>query len=228
MSYQLDFTANAAGQKLTGLATPAASTDAVTKGYCDGKLSVNGGTLSGANNSILTTPTAYTLNAEVSGSVNWYFRIRVDGLIQWGVGGSSGTDTSLYRNAAAQLAADNIVANVSGAGETWHTLTLSAGWTTVTGYPALQYRKVPSPANCVQLVGHIANGTTKADNTTIATLPAGYTPTHSIEIAVTVDAMAGANAQSPHILIASSGTITIWGLASATQVGINGLIPLDA
>jgi hypothetical protein len=135
----------------------------------------------------------------------------------------------------------NYVLNVDSAGlftvsrsiqyenEGWNAVAFSgAGWAnTGGGTAAMRYRLVAAPYKCVQLVGVMTPGT-KTDGTVVFTLPAGYRPTNSQDIPVAVNAMAGANAQSPHFAINTNGNVACWGCASATGVSVGGLFSLDA
>lgn len=113
--------------------------------------------------------------------------------------------------------------------ETWHPLTYINGWANngganVTG----QYRLVAAPARCVQIVGAFTPGT-KINGTNIALpLPAAYRPTHAADITVNVDVTAAVGGQSPHFNVATTGSISCFGVNSATFVSVNAIYPLDA
>lgn len=71
----------------------------------------------------------------------------------------------------------------------WQPLTLTGGWSNVSGKAAAQYR--PSGSDGIEIIGNISGGTV-TDGTTIATLPSGSIPIsgHSFN----VDAVTGAAA----------------------------------
>lgn len=158
-----------------------------------------------------------------------------DGVLQFG-SGSAASDTNLYRAGAGVLKTDGdiqvvgkIVADVSGAAETWHPLVLQNGWTNIGGFDVTaQYRKVASPANCVHIVGDIHPGT-KTDTTVIANLPVGYRPAHNQIFPVSIDVLpTGRTAQ---VVIFASGDITIIGVntANLSYLNLGGIIlSLDA
>lgn len=154
-------------------------------------------------------------------------RLAIDGNghMAWGVGGNTARDTVLYRASAGNLAVDNLLKNVSGSAETWHSMSLVNGWANSGGSdPTAQYRLVPSPANCVQIVGSIHGGT-NANGTTIATLPVGYRPaTHKVLFPTAVDVLNG----SPRMTLNTNGTLTIDNSTSAAFIFFNQIIPLDA
>ena len=181
-------------------------------------------TVAGLSGSLATTQAAATtvgVSTKVTGDANDRFEVRSDGRLRWG-NGTGSVDTIMYRSAAATLASDGIVANVAGSAETWHTATLSGGWT-----GTLRYRLLASPAAGVQISsGNLTPGT-KADGTTVLTLPAGYRPATATDLVCAVNAMAGATAQSPHFAIATTGVVTCWGWGSATGGSVNGIIPTD-
>lgn len=103
----------------------------------------------------------------------------------------------------------------------WVFPTLLAGWT---GYFGL--RQVRGIGRSVQVFAQLTAGT-KSDGTKIAVFPAGYLPQVSIDLAAACNAMAGANAQSPHWNIDASGNCTIWGLGSASGCGVHTVYALD-
>jgi len=112
----------------------------------------------------------------VTGDTNDRFKIDTAGKHQWG-SGSAGADTSLYRTSAGrQLAADPVLANISGSAETWHPVTYSNSWADGAGRTPSQYRLVASPASAVQMEGSLTIPAGFAAGQTIFTLPAGYRP----------------------------------------------------
>lgn len=58
--------------------------------------------------------------------------------------------------------------------ETWHTMTLSNGWTNNASFGVAKYRMVASPPNSVEIIGAIAGNS--ASSNTFFQLPTGYRP----------------------------------------------------
>ncbi len=129
--------------------------------------------------------------------------------------------TALTANATELAATGPVKSVVSGATETWHTLTLAGGWT-----GTLKYRLVPSPANCIQIQSTVMTPGTKTDGTTIGTLPVGYRPSQGFDLLGTANVTV-AGGQTPHFNVGTNGVITCWGYGSASTAGIFGLIPTD-
>lgn len=126
---------------------------------------------------------------------------------------------SLYLRGPTQ--AVGIDADVSGAKETWHALSLNAPWTNRgAGFPVLSYRRVPSPNNSVQICGQLTSGGA-ASGSVIANLPSGYRP-------LTAIGGAAGNDGNADILIEveTNGDIKAFGVFG-THIQINDIIPLD-
>lgn len=102
----------------------------------------------------------------------------------------------------------------------WSNATLVAGWV-----GTFKYRTIVAPANSLQLYISCTPGT-KANGTTLTTLPVGYRPNSQFDIYVACDVTV-AGGQSPHLNIATTGAVTCWGLSSATTCGFNGIVTLD-
>jgi hypothetical protein len=113
----------------------------------------------------------------------------------------------------------------NGLAEPWNALTFQNGWANV-GAPFTtgHYRLVASPANSVQIVGVFNPGATKADGTTIATLPTDYHPISTNINPVYVNTM---TTQSPSFELDTSGNVKCFGCSSATSVFVNAMFPLD-
>lgn len=118
-------------------------------------------------------------------------------------------------------------AGITVTAETWHAMTLVNSWTNFGGgFVAAQYRKVPSPANSVEIVGTIGGGTA---NTTITTLPAGYRPTNSVRVLIyAFGPSLSIVGETPGMTIDSSGVVSIVGTTNATILAFHATIPLDA
>lgn len=116
--------------------------------------------------------------------------------------------------------------------EVWHpfpyNLGLGVPWANVGGTTVTaQYRKVPSPNNCVQLVGAMTPGT-KANTTIIGTLPAGYRPAHDVTVPAGCNNVV-AGGEAPHFDILQNGTVLCYGMTAATFASFAGAIfSLDA
>lgn len=110
--------------------------------------------------------------------------------------------------------------------ETWNNMTLQNGWTAPGGAdPGAKYRKIPSPANCVQIVMSIAGGT-NANGTTVATLPVGYRPTtHKTLFPVAVNGIVAG--LSPRMELNTAGQLVIDQCTSATNILVNTIVALD-
>lgn len=86
--------------------------------------------------------------------------------------------------------------------ETWHALTLLNSWVNTAG--TAQYRLLPT--GDVQVIGQI-NGGTVGSGTSIGTLPIGYRPAHTNEVACTVSGATPTN--TPVLQTDSNGNITM-------------------
>jgi hypothetical protein len=126
--------------------------------------------------------------------------------------GPSAAELATYRTAILELQAS----------PTWTVATLANGWS-----GTFKYRQVPSPPGAWQFFIRIIPGT-KADGTTVTTLPVGSRPLHDQDIDVSVTSMAGATAQSPHLNISASGVISCWGCANTGSANAAALLPFDA
>lgn len=105
-------------------------------------------------------------------------------------------------------------------GETWHALTLAAGWSQIAGYLPISYRQTPD--NKVEFRGTIHNGT-NADNTQIATMPVGYRPVANALLRPPVGPSGAGNVGSSRIFITSAGGVFIYGMTGVTDIGFDGL-----
>lgn len=74
----------------------------------------------------------------------------------------------------------------------------------------------------------VANMTpgTKADGTTMATIPAGLRPKSSLNISAVANITVSAG-QTPHFFMQSGGSVSCWGFANATDTGVTAIYPLD-
>lgn len=139
--------------------------------------------------------------------------------------------TTARLEVAGTAAADAVVAIVSGAAETWHSLTPGNSWANSGAGPDLQYRMVASPPNSVEVIGDLTPGTI-TNGTVIATLPSGYVPATTQTIPVVVP---NGTPTTPGAmrLAASSGTGTIIceqlsGITGSDRVAFHAFISLDA
>jgi hypothetical protein len=133
--------------------------------------------------------------------------IAVNGTMVWGNGTATG-DTTLYRSAAAQLAADTILANVSGSAETWHTMagSYTAPWADF-GNPQAAGRYRLMPDGTVALNGTLKTTANVTTGAAIFTLPAAYRP-------------AANNDQSFPVVFTTSGGAVATGTINVTSAGV--------
>jgi hypothetical protein len=110
---------------------------------------------------------------------------------------------------------------VNGGAETWHTISLAAGWSTVAGQPVPSYRLLPD--GNVQIVG-VATHAAYSANTTFnsGSLSAAYQP-------ATLQLIGGQQNTEGQLSVATSGVLTArpGSLASATTCRFNGTYPLN-
>ncbi len=116
----------------------------------------------------------------------------------------------------------------AGVVEAWHALALQNGWVPVGGAdPTPAYRRVPSPAESVQIVGSISGGI-NANGTVIATLPVGYRPTtHKTLFPIATDASIAGGA-TPRMELQTNGNLVINAVGASTFIFFNTIIPLEA
>lgn len=144
---------------------------------------------------------------KVAGDSQYRWAVNTNGKHQWG-SGSAALDTLLYRVGPAQLAVDELLANISGSAETWHSLTI-AGFTGM-----LRYRKTID--NCVEIQ---CDGTFSATGNYQATVPAAYTPVNPLNWPA-YGASRG--------VLDNTGTLKILGVTTAgATVGFCQRVPLD-
>lgn len=112
--------------------------------------------------------------------------------------------------------------SAAGTNESWHTLSLAAGWSTVGGQPVPSYRLLPD--GNVQLTG-VATHAGFSVNTQLSTagaLPSAYQPSTLMVI--------GGNANGDAVAeVSTAGTVTAapGSLASATACRFNGTYPVN-
>lgn len=148
---------------------------------------------------------------------------------------SSGSSLEMFAGSSirvdigASLISEN--PSIPGLPETWHPAAFQNGWSNFGGTNSpLSYRMVPSPSNCVQLVGVMTPGV-RSDGATITTLPIGYRPINSqlLPMSGVITYPGAVSHWTPTILVNPDGTVTCAGLASgaAGPVGVNATFPLD-
>lgn len=91
--------------------------------------------------------------------------------------------------------------------DTWHTVTLQTGWSSLSGYAVLQYRLLPD--GNIQISGAAQFSSSFTSNTKIAALPTGYQP--SSKHVVSLHDALGSVAR---VEFNSDGTL--WAIANAT------------
>lgn len=166
------------------------------------------------------------LRLDVTGDTNARFSSDSTGLLRWGTGAAT-PDTHLFRAAAGQLAADGLVADVGGSGESWHAPAFANSWANSATGAALQYRKVAAPYNSIQWVGRVLAPTPLVAATAInAAIPSGYQPAHAQSV-VGIDIASGAIVR---FQMSVTGTLIYESGASAgDNIDItDGLVSLDA
>jgi hypothetical protein len=109
----------------------------------------------------------------------------------------------------------------TGNTETWHTLTLSNGWT-----GTLKYKACAAPNRAVWLLGTGLVPGTKTNGTTIGTLPAGYLPSTAQDVPGSCNNVVSGG-ESPHWNVTTGGAINCWGFTAATNGSINGPVFQD-
>jgi hypothetical protein len=115
----------------------------------------------------------------------------------------------------------------NSADETWHAASLQNGWTNRGGSDVpMQYRKVASPPNTVEIVGYI-NAGTQTDGTVLFNLPAGYRPAHNQPFVASTNTVVSGRMCLFTVNTNGDCTVSFLG-ASAANLGIHALVSLDA
>lgn len=183
-----------------------------------GNVTVDNGKLAATS----TTPGAIVLQVNVPGDTQPRWSVTRAGSMMGG-SGSAAPDVSFTRTSVGIWVSDQIKYNVSGAAETWHGMngSYAAGWSDHgSGFTVGQYRKCPSPAGVVEVVGMLD---TTAPTTTFFTLPAGYRPLATQRIP------AWANLTTPVAIdVTNTGTMTPVGATGATQLAFHAFMATDA
>lgn len=136
-----------------------------------------------------------------------------------GTAGAAFTTLSPYGN-------DLRATNPNGLAETWHPLTLAAGWSNVAGHAPASYRL--NALGNVEMTGRITG--TVSGATQIATLPTGYySTTYQRAYPCNVDASAGITpSETPHMYCGTAGSVQVTGLANGSaNVDIDGTFMLS-
>ncbi|WP_158697818.1 hypothetical protein [Streptomyces prunicolor] len=161
------------------------------------------------------------LAAFVSGDSVDRFRLRADGMLQWG-SGSATRDVNLYRSAANILKTDDVFTAL--------TETTTSGLTVATGFSANAFAARKSCGICsIKVIVTRTGSTITADSTgniadtLIATLPSGYIPADTVlgcfDKGGTADGAA---------TIASDGTITIKSMSPTASLASGGNVSVTA
>lgn len=119
--------------------------------------------------------------------------------------------------------------------EPWQTTAFSSGqWANRgAGFPNLQFRRLMSPSNCVQLVGDIkftSNGTTGLTNgATIMTVPSAYRPTNEQKVYAVPGGGGSITSANDALTVTcdSTGAVKIFKYTSVTTNGTVAIIELD-
>lgn len=115
------------------------------------------------------------------------------------------------------------------AAETWHAMSLLNSWANNASFSAAQYRKVASPPNSVEIIGHISGNAATA--ATFATLPAGYRPATAQGFAAGTNGGNGGATMIANIRCDTAGNLTVANSAAlpvAATFLFHGFISLDA
>lgn len=113
--------------------------------------------------------------------------------------------------------------------ETWHGMSLLNSWTNNASFASAQYRKLSSPPNSVEVIGHVAANS--ATLSTFAQLPAGYRPAHAQGFPAGANLGNGGSATVVNVRCDTSGNLTINNNAAlpvAATFLFHGFISLDA
>lgn len=157
-----------------------------------------------------TSPSDPILAAGVTGDTSSRFALYSDGLMQWGPGGSTARDTTLYRSAANVLSTDDsltIGGTLTKALQTWQTPTLTSGYTNGDqggSSHGIQYR-IDAEDNVVIIGACHAN--TASPGATLFTLGAGFRPAAQWRISTNTNH--GGTYASASVIVAASGVVTI-------------------
>lgn len=156
------------------------------------------------------------------------FRVNSDGTHLWGTGAAT-QDTRLYRGGVATLAADTILANISGSAEVWHSL----GTPGITGWTSNRGRYRIANDGCVEFdISLASNGAAHASSITTYpnTLPAAYTPAFNRPLPLGIDTTITAGDPYPRLAVLTTGAVRI-GIpsvgASVTEIAGTLHMPLD-
>lgn len=201
-------------------------------------LGLSGGKVMQVQNTT-ASPSAATLLVETAAAGDFAYGVQVtgqsfaswkndsNGQQYWGPGTAT-QDTHLYRSAAGQLATEQLVASVSGAAETWHSLgTLSgtgAGGATIN---MARYRMMPDATVLIEVDISFASSTTSGTPGSITfstTLPSAYQPSSSGTDIRCACAQTNASGQLSRIFVGAAGgsnpgVVQLAGFSAATWIG---------
>jgi hypothetical protein len=129
-----------------------------------------------------------------------------------------GADGSTWSSTGILMASGAYVTN-----DSWHALSYATNWINFGGGNVTGQYRLVSWGNCVQIVGVIENNTGGSSSGPIATLPAGYRPTHRMRSAVYSSAVA-----NNWLDLNTSGTLTlVTAITTATVIEVNSIFALD-
>ncbi|HEY1622143.1 MAG TPA: hypothetical protein VGG25_31285 [Streptosporangiaceae bacterium] len=122
--------------------------------------------------------------------------------------------TSALFEVQGQLAAESAVAIVGGAAETWHELTLAAGFSAVAGWHTPAYR-LNIDGN-IELTGRVT-GTVATGGSQFSTVPAGYySASYDLPRPASVSSGTITASSTPRLQIGTGGGVAIYGLTAGT------------
>lgn len=118
---------------------------------------------------------------------------------------------------------------MDGANGIWTPATLKGGWSNRgTGFPIMQYRKVASPPNTVEVIGEITGGTI-TDGTTLFTLPSVLAPNVASTVPIGTAGTTSPKNNPPVAYCDTSGNVKCYNVGTGTStLQLHLFIPLDA
>lgn len=127
-------------------------------------------------------------------------------------GGSDG----VYVTPGAAGAGGKIEMVTSNALEVWKLIAPLNTWTNVASNVQFAYRKVPSPADTVEVIGLLQAGN-RNDGIVLGNLPVGYRPVNTQWFPVSINVTPPVGGHSPHVTVDAAGDIKVFGVNAATM-----------
>jgi hypothetical protein len=105
----------------------------------------------------------------------------------------------------------------TGVVETWHAVPLAAGWTNFgAGHPTAQYRKLASPANCIEVIGRTSHAAVAGTTALSTALPAGYRPTNAQDVPCATFGNTASAVASAVLTLDTAGVLSFFNLPTGT------------